>query len=72
MSNFRKAIRAARNFLKHHSPGWLNVEINRDFLENFTAAIAPQPKLLPPINHSPLQGNTSWLRLKSGKVKIST
>lgn len=63
MSNFRKAIRAARKFLKHHSPAWLNVEINRDFLENFTTAIAPAPKLLPPINHSPLRGKPHWRRI---------
>jgi hypothetical protein len=63
MSNFRKAVKAARNFLKHHSPAWLNVEINKDFFESFTAAIAPAPKLLPPVSDSPLRGRPHWRRI---------
>ncbi|WP_250124947.1 hypothetical protein [Chroococcidiopsis sp. CCMEE 29] len=63
MSNFKKAIRAARKFLKHQSPAWLNVEINRDFFENFTAAIAPAPNLLPPVSDSPLRGQPHWRRI---------
>ncbi|KJH70259.1 hypothetical protein [Aliterella atlantica] len=63
MSNFRIAIRSARSFLKRCSPAYLNVEINRDLLKNFTALFSPEPKLLPPVADSSLRGRPHWRRI---------
>lgn len=63
MSNFRRAVKAARNFLKQHSPAWLNVEVDRDFFKNFAEAIAHQQRSLAPVSYPALQRKPHWRRI---------
>lgn len=58
-----EAISEVRKLLRHNSPAWLNVEVDRDFFKHFQTAIAPEPKILAPIVDSSLRGRPHWRRI---------
>lgn len=58
-----EAIVKVRKLLRHNSPAWLNVEVDRDFFSRLTTAFSPELKLLPPVVNSSLRGRPHWRRI---------